>query len=198
MSSNAQKTKLTSPIDVPRSDMAALPQITGGNLTNTKIAAMLSEIMDEEEIKALHEIQNDSTDRNVRFKTNEHYMALVKGEEFKSKSGKILVPKMPPSEAARNMLLPRLSAFKDMTGEADPSDQMSYSPKIEGLHGGVLHKYDETVLILAAPGCAGMCAHCYRNDFIDGANLTGKFVAKAEALKNYIIAHNEMASNKNN
>jgi len=177
--------------------MASLPSITGGNLDNPKIAALLDKIMDKDELKALHQIQKDSTDRNVRFKTNEHYTAIITGKGYKSKNGEVLVPPMPPSKPVRKMIAPRIAAFKDMTGEADPSDQLSYSPKIEGLHGGVLHKYDETVLILAAPGCAGMCAHCYRNDFIDGASLTGKFVAKAEALKNYIIAHNKMVADNN-
>ncbi len=195
MSASAQKSKPIGSTDIPQSNMAALPRITGGNLTNPKVAAMLESIMSKEELEALHKIQDDDTDRNVRFKVNEHYMALITGEEYKSKSGEILVPKMPPSEPARKMLVPRVSALKDMTGETDPSGQLSYSPKIEGLYGGVLHKYDETVLILAAPGCAGMCAHCYRNDFIDGANLTEKVVAKAEALKNYIIAHNEAVLN---
>ncbi|MFP4098188.1 MAG: hypothetical protein ACLFU1_05330 [Alphaproteobacteria bacterium] len=190
MTPNSKKRENQITPALPRTDMAALPQITGGNLDNPKIATLLEKIMDSEELIKLHEIQQDNTNRNVRFKTNEHYMALVTGDEYKSKEGKILVPKMPPSNAARAMIAPRLSAFKDMTGEEDPSGQMTYSPKIEGLYGGVLHKYDETVLILAAPGCAGMCAHCYRNDFIDGANLSGKSVAKAQALKDYIIAYN--------
>ena len=168
--------------------MASLPKITGGNLDNPKIATLLNTLMNKKEIEALKEIQKDNTNRNVRFKANEHYMALITGEEYKSKDGEILVPKMPPSEPARKMILPRIAAFKDMTGEEDPSDQLSYSPKIEGLHRSLLHKYDETVLILSAPGCAGMCAHCYRNDFIDSANLTGKFVAKANKLRDYIIS----------
>ncbi len=173
--------------------MAALPKITGGNLDNPIIAAILNKIMNKEELEALNNIQKDDTDRNIRFKANEHYMALITGEEYRSKDGEVLVPKMPPSEPARKMLIPRIAAFKDMTGEEDPSDQLSYSPKVEGLHGSLLHKYDETVLILSAPGCAGMCAHCYRNDFIDSANLTGKFVAKAGALRDYIISYNEKA-----
>ncbi|MCK5374171.1 MAG: hypothetical protein KAJ40_02705 [Alphaproteobacteria bacterium] len=197
MSSHAQKlTSSDAPI-IPESNMAALPKIAGGNIGDSKISSIMSELIDEEEFNALKEIQADNTNRDVRFKTNEHYTAIAAGKEYKSPDGKVLVPKMPPSKAAGKIISPRLSSFTDMSGEADPSSQLSYSPEGDGLHGGVLHKYDETVLILAAPGCAGMCAHCYRNDFIDGASLTGKFVAKPEALKNYIIEQNKKVADNN-
>lgn len=89
------------------------------------------------------------------------------------------------SEPLRNLVKARAQETVDLSGEADPSNQLSYSP-VDGL----LHKY-EMVLLYAAKTCSAHCRYCYRLDLFSGK--TGKGMAKVEDVANYIVNHNAKA-----
>ncbi len=86
------------------------------------------------------------------------------------------------SEAVRNLIKARPEEMDDLSGEADPSNQLSYSP-IPGL----LHKY-ELVLLYVVRTCSSWCRYCYRSDFLTGK--TAKDTASIHEIAEYITGHN--------
>lgn len=93
------------------------------------------------------------------------------------------------STALKNLISARSGETLDLSGEADPSNQNSYSP-VKGL----LHKYPEIVLLYSAMTCSAHCRYCYRLDLFDGS--TGKGLANPEEVKQYILKYNsEVAAN---
>ena len=73
------------------------------------------------------------------------------------------------STAVKNLIKARPEEMEDLSGEADPSNQLKYSP-IPGL----LHKY-ELCLVYVVRTCSSWCRYCYRSDFLTGK--TGKDTA---------------------
>lgn len=86
------------------------------------------------------------------------------------------------SEAVRNLIKARPEETEDLHGEADPSNQLKYSP-IPGL----LHKY-ELVLLYVVRTCSSWCRYCYRSDFLTGK--TEKDTASIHEIAEYIRDHN--------
>ena len=86
------------------------------------------------------------------------------------------------SEAVRNLIKARPEETEDLHGEADPSNQLKYSP-IPGL----LHKY-ELVLLYVVRTCSSWCRYCYRSDFLTGK--TEKDTASIHEIAEYIRGHN--------
>jgi len=86
------------------------------------------------------------------------------------------------SEAVRNLIKARPEEMDDLTGEADPSGQLNYSP-IPGL----LHKY-ELILLYVVRTCSSWCRYCYRSDFLTGK--TAKDTASIHEIVEYVEAHN--------
>ena len=86
------------------------------------------------------------------------------------------------SEAVKNLIKARPEEMDDLSGEADPSNQLKYSP-IPGL----LHKY-ELCLVYVVRTCSSWCRYCYRSDFLTGK--TGKDTASIHEVKDYIETHN--------
>jgi len=87
------------------------------------------------------------------------------------------------SEAVRNLIKARPEEMEDLAGEADPSNQLKYSP-IPGL----LHKY-ELVLLYVVRACSSWCRYCYRSDFLTGK--TEKDTASVHEIGEYVRGHNE-------
>jgi lysine 2,3-aminomutase len=86
------------------------------------------------------------------------------------------------SDAVKNLIKARPEEMDDLSGEADPSNQLKYSP-IPGL----LHKY-ELCLVYVVRTCSSWCRYCYRSDFLTGK--TGKDTASIHEVKDYIETHN--------
>lgn len=86
------------------------------------------------------------------------------------------------STAIKNLIKARPEEMEDLSGEADPSNQLKYSP-IPGL----LHKY-ELCLVYVVRTCSSWCRYCYRSDFLTGK--TGKDTASIHEVKDYIETHN--------
>ena len=86
------------------------------------------------------------------------------------------------SRAVKNLIKARPEEMEDLSGEADPSNQLRYSP-IPGL----LHKY-ELCLIYVVRTCSSWCRYCYRSDFLTGK--TEKDTASIHEIKSYIQGHN--------
>ncbi|MCW5723336.1 MAG: hypothetical protein KIS81_00090 [Maricaulaceae bacterium] len=86
------------------------------------------------------------------------------------------------SEAVRNLIKARPEEMDDLSGEADPSNQLRYSPTP-----GLLHKY-ELVLLYVVRACSSWCRYCYRSDFLTGK--TGKDIASIHEVRSYIESHN--------
>ncbi len=86
------------------------------------------------------------------------------------------------SRAVRNLIKARPEEMEDLSGEADPSNQLRYSP-IPGL----LHKY-ELCLIYVVRTCSSWCRYCYRSDFLTGK--TEKDTASIHEITDYITSHN--------
>ena len=86
------------------------------------------------------------------------------------------------SEAVKNLIKARPEEMEDLAGEADPSNQLKYSP-IPGL----LHKY-ELVLLYVVRTCSSWCRYCYRSDFLTGK--TEKDTASLHEIASYITRHN--------
>src|SRR5262245_2454526 len=72
----------------------------------------------------------------------------------------------------QNLIKARANEVADLSGEADPSNQLNFSPV-----SGLLHKY-ELVLLYAAMTCSAHCRYCYRLDLFSGK--TGKGLVKPE------------------
>lgn len=81
-----------------------------------------------------------------------------------------------------NLIKARKNETFDLAGEADPSNQLSYSPVP-----GLLHKY-ELVLLYSAMTCSAHCRYCYRLDLFSGK--TGKGLVKPEAAAQYVREYN--------
>ncbi|GGE45143.1 KamA family radical SAM protein [Marinicauda pacifica] len=86
------------------------------------------------------------------------------------------------SEAVKNLIKARPEEMDDLSGEADPSNQLKYSPTP-----GLLHKY-ELVLLYVVRACSSWCRYCYRSDFLTGK--TGKDTASIHEITEYIRSHN--------
>lgn len=86
------------------------------------------------------------------------------------------------SEAVKNLIKARPEEMDDLAGEADPSNQLKYSPTP-----GLLHKY-ELILLYVVRACSSWCRYCYRSDFLTGK--TEKDTASIHEIKDYVINHN--------
>ncbi len=86
------------------------------------------------------------------------------------------------SEAVKNLIKARPEEMDDLSGEADPSNQLKYSPVP-----GLLHKY-ELVLLYVVRTCSSWCRYCYRSDFLTGK--TEKDTASIHEITEYITGHN--------
>ncbi len=86
------------------------------------------------------------------------------------------------SEAVTNLIKARPEETDDLTGEADPSNQLRYSPVP-----GLLHKY-ELVLLYVVRTCSSWCRYCYRSDFL--TSKTEKDIGSIRQITDYIKAHN--------
>lgn len=89
------------------------------------------------------------------------------------------------SEAVRNLIKARPEETEDLSGEADPSNQLKYSPVP-----GLLHKY-ELVLLYVVRACSSWCRYCYRSDFLTGK--TEKDTASIHEIADYMKGHNAKA-----
>lgn len=87
------------------------------------------------------------------------------------------------SSAITNLIKARPNETEDLSGEADPSNQLRYSPVP-----GLLHKY-ELILLYVVRACSSWCRYCYRSDFL--TNKTEKDIAKIEDITDYIKDYNE-------
>lgn len=85
-----------------------------------------------------------------------------------------------------NLIKARAEETQDLSGEADPSNQLKYSPV-----SGLLHKY-ELVLLYVVRACSSWCRYCYRSDFL--TNKTEKDIASIEEICSYITGYNEKAA----
>lgn len=135
---------------------------------------------------AIRRMQASGVDSRMVFGINSYYMALARGDGLADDSGDILLPKMPPSTALQNLVVPIMAEVMDKGGEKDPSNQIRYSP--QELKGKILHKYDEIVLAYSALACSAHCRYCYRLDLFNGS--TGKNLAKPEELRDYVLSYN--------
>ncbi|MGJ3232579.1 MAG: KamA family radical SAM protein [Oceanicaulis sp.] len=86
------------------------------------------------------------------------------------------------SEAVKNLIKARPEEMDDLSGEADPSNQLKYSPTP-----GLLHKY-ELILLYVVRACSSWCRYCYRSDFLTGK--TEKDTASIHEIKAYVTSHN--------
>lgn len=86
------------------------------------------------------------------------------------------------SDAVKNLIKARPEEMDDLSGEADPSNQLKYSP-----YPGLLHKY-ELVLLYVVRACSSWCRYCYRSDFLTGK--TEKDTASIVEIGDYIKGHN--------
>ncbi len=82
-----------------------------------------------------------------------------------------------------NLIKARKEEVFDLSGEADPSNQLNYSPVP-----GLLHKY-ELVLLYSSMTCSAHCRYCYRLDLFSGK--TGKGLVKPDDAANYVKQYNE-------
>lgn len=86
------------------------------------------------------------------------------------------------SKAITNLIKARPEETDDLSGEADPSNQLRYSP-VDGL----LHKY-EIILLYVVRACSAWCRYCYRSDFL--TNKTDKDIAKVDEIIEYVQSYN--------
>nr|WP_297353749.1 hypothetical protein [uncultured Caldimonas sp.] len=154
-----------------------------GRFNNNNVVPLLQAFYPADQIEVMRE---RGVDQRMMFGINPYYMALVKGEEFRSPAGEVLVPAMPPSKPLEALVIPIMAEADDMSGEKDPSNQIRYSP--DALKGKILHKYDEIVLGYTALACSAHCRYCYRLDIFNGS--TGKGLIKPDDLKAYIVDYN--------
>lgn len=136
------------------------PFVTG------KIPEQYEGFYSEEEIKNL--LENNVEDR-MKAKISEHYREIALN-----------------SEPVKNLVKARPEETFDLAGEADPSNQLNYSPVP-----GLLHKY-ELVLLYSSMTCSAHCRYCYRLDLFSGK--TGKGLVKAHDAAQYIREYNERAN----
>lgn len=173
---------IIAPATVGKTDLKALT-IVRGRFERSKVRDYLEQIFEPDEIAAMGE---EGVDERMMFGINPHYHALATGSGLKNADGAELLPPMPPSKAILALIMPRLNETIDLAGEADPSNQMKYTPGT--LDGKLLHKYDEIVLGYAAFACSAHCRYCYRLDLFNRA--TGKGWVRPEELRDYITSYN--------
>ena len=87
------------------------------------------------------------------------------------------------SKAISNLIKARPEEMEDLSGEADPSNQLKYSPL-----SGLLHKY-ELILLYVVRTCSSWCRYCYRSDFL--TSKTEKDIASVGEIANYVKNYNE-------
>lgn len=93
------------------------------------------------------------------------------------------------STAITNLIKARPEETNDLSGEADPSNQLKYSPVP-----GLLHKY-ELVLLYVVRACSSWCRYCYRSDFL--TSKTEKDIGSIDDICTYIADHNKKAVEHN-
>ena len=111
------------------------------------------------------ELKDAGVELRMKAKISDHYRQLCEN-----------------SVPLTNLIKARKNETYDLAGEADPSNQLSYSPVP-----GLLHKY-ELVLLYSAMTCSAHCRYCYRLDLFSGK--TGKGLVKPEAAANYVREYN--------
>ena len=159
-----------------------------GRFNHNSVTPLLEQFYPAQQIQVM---RDRGVDQRMMFGINPYYMALVKGEEYRSANGEVLLPAMPPSKPLEALVVPIVAEADDMSGEKDPSNQIRYSP--DTLKGKILHKYDEIVLGYTALACSAHCRYCYRLDIFNGS--TGKGLIKPDDLKAYILDYNSTLSN---
>lgn len=87
------------------------------------------------------------------------------------------------SKAITNLIKARPEEMEDLSGEADPSNQLKYSPLP-----GLLHKY-ELILLYVVRTCSSWCRYCYRSDFL--TSKTEKDIASVAAIGDYVKNYNQ-------
>lgn len=126
-----------------------------------------------DEKKAEEVLQNaEEIQRRMRAKASESFMehaTKVKGK----KPNPIL-----------KIVMPDVAEIKDLSGEADSSNQNAYSPLP-----GLIHKY-EMLLALVSINCSAHCRYCYRLDLFNGSSNKSK--ADMPVIAAYIKTYNEM------
>ncbi len=179
---------IIAPAAIEKTDLKALT-IVRGRFERSKVHDYLKQIFDPDEIAAMGK---EGVDGRMMFGINPHYHALATGSGLKDADGTELLPEMPPSKPILALIMPRLNETLDLAGEADPSNQMKYTPG--ALDGKLLHKYDEIVLGYAAFACSAHCRYCYRLDLFNRA--TGKGWVRPEELRDYVLSFNrQLAEN---
>lgn len=173
---------IVAPKAVGKTDLKTLT-ITRGRFERSKVREYLEQIFEPDEIAAMG---REGVDGRMMFGINPHYHALATGSALHDANGNALLPQMPPSNAILALIMPRLNETIDLAGEADPSNQMKYTP--DALDGKLLHKYDEIVLGYAAFACSAHCRYCYRLDLFNRS--TGKGWIRPEQLRDYVTTHN--------
>ncbi len=86
------------------------------------------------------------------------------------------------SHAITNLIKARPEEMDDLSGEADPSNQLKYSPVP-----GLLHKY-ELILLYVVRTCSSWCRYCYRSDFL--TSKTDKDIGSISQIVNYVKDYN--------
>ena len=179
---------IIAPATIGKTDLKKL-SIVRGRFERSKVRDYLEQIFEPDEIAAM---TREGVDGRMMFGINPHYHALATGAGLRDADGAELLPPMPPSKAILALIMPRLNETVDLAGEADPSNQMKYTPS--ALDGKLLHKYDEIVLGYAAFACSAHCRYCYRLDLFNRA--TGKGWIRPEELRDYVKSYNrDLAEN---
>jgi lysine 2,3-aminomutase len=86
------------------------------------------------------------------------------------------------SRAITNLIKARPEEMDDLSGEADPSNQLKYSPVP-----GLLHKY-ELILLYVVRTCSSWCRYCYRSDFL--TSKTDKDIGTISQIVDYVTEYN--------
>jgi lysine 2,3-aminomutase len=167
---------------VPETDLSALP-LTRGRFNNEKVRRLLHEALGEHEFSRLVDAR---VDERMMFGINPYYLALAVGGGFRDRSGKFVLPEMPPSRALLALVMPHAAETIDLKGQQDPSSQNLFSP--DALKGKIIHKYDEIVLGHTTLACSAHCRYCYRLDLFNRS--TGKGLVTPNELRDYIIGYN--------
>jgi lysine 2,3-aminomutase len=168
--------------NIPETDLSGVP-VTRGRFNNEKVRRLLSENLGEHEFSRLLDAR---VDERMMFGINPYYLALAVGGGFRDRSGKFVLPEMPPSQALLALVMPHAAETVDLEGERDPSSQNLFSP--DALKGKILHKYDEIVLGHTTLACSAHCRYCYRLDLFNRS--TGKGLVTPNELRDYIIRYN--------
>ncbi len=168
-SEDQRKLTFLSQINSPRYDRGGVSGLK--RYADGKVSTASGHLYSSDEARQL--IALGIEDR-MKVKISDHYNGLVTGD-----SG------MPPSRALRQLVTARGEEVKDLSGEIDPSNQLSYSPAP-----GILHKY-EMALLYVVKTCSAHCRYCYRLDLFSGKS--GKPLAQLDTVRAYIDEHNTAA-----